>query len=447
MKSGFSRFDITPSLGEPLFGYFVERKTEGVLDPLYVSAVALESKGQRSAIIELDLCEFSSMICDNIREQVSISSSLDKDAVFIVCSHTHTGPVVGRNLTGGSCCSKEYYDSLIDKITKCVKCAFDDLKPSRIYISHGNASNISFCRRYRMKDGKVQTNPGVNNANIDYPLGDADSTVELVKIVRESAEDIYIVNYGTHADTVGGNYVSGDWPAFVRETVENALGNVKCVFLTGAQGDVNHINTSPSEADRVGLDYNTFDGVPRGYEHTKHMGRVVGAAVLSICDKAVEASDDEISFSSMKISVPTNKENHRIAEAQKIIELDESGRLSELPYKKMELTTVVAEARRIDLLYNAPDCFEYSLFALKIGGVALVGLPGECFVEIGKRIKEASPFASTIVCCLTNGGDTYFPTSRAYDEGGYEARSSVLKRGADDILVDGMLTLLNKLYK
>jgi len=37
------------------------------------------------------------------------------------------------------------------------------------------------------------------------------------------------------------------------------------------------------------------------------------------------------------------------------------------------------------------------------------------------------------------------PTSSAYDEGGYEARTSRLRKGGDDILVEGMLDLTSKL--
>jgi hypothetical protein len=47
-----------------------------------------------------------------------------------------------------------------------------------------------------------------------------------------------------------------------------------------------------------------------------------------------------------------------------------------------------------------------------------------------------------MVCCLTNGGDSYFPTSSAYDEGGYEARTSHLKKGGDDIIVKGLTKLV-----
>ena len=52
---------------------------------------------------------------------------------------------------------------------------------------------------------------------------------------------------------------------------------------------------------------------------------------------------------------------------------------------------------------------------------------------------------NTMVTCLTNGGDSYFPTSEAYDEGGYEARTSRLKKGGDEIIVEGMTRLFGDL--
>ncbi len=129
---------------------------------------------------------------------------------------------------------------------------------------------------------------------------------------------------------------------------------------------------------------------------------------------------------------------------KKICELHTSGRDDELPYKAMELTTVVAEAARIVDLYDGPKSFDYCLSTLKIGEIVFAGLPGEPFTEIGRRIEACSPFKATLVCCLTNGGDTYFPTSSAYDEGGYEARTSFLKKGADDVLVCGFQGLFKE---
>ena len=113
----------------------------------------------------------------------------------------------------------------------------------------------------------------------------------------------------------------------------------------------------------------------------------------------------------------------------------------------MELTTVVAEATRIVELENGPDSYSFTLSAIKIGDMAFAGIPGEPFTEIANRIYDASPFETTVLCCLTNGGDSYFPTSRAYEEGGYEARTARLKKGADNIIVEGTTELLNSLKK
>ena len=108
----------------------------------------------------------------------------------------------------------------------------------------------------------------------------------MLRIERVDGENYVFVNFGTHADTVGGELISGDWPAAVRDTVERTLDNTKCLFLLGAEGDVNHINTAPTEGERRGLDYDTFDGVPRGYAHTKHMGRKIAGEVIGMIDKA-----------------------------------------------------------------------------------------------------------------------------------------------------------------
>ena len=63
----------------------------------------------------------------------------------------------------------------------------------------------------------------------------------------------------------------------------------------------------------------------------------------------------------------------------------------EIPFEKMELTTAVAEARRIVSLQNGPESYSYTLSGLKIGDAVFLGTPGELFTEIGVRISEKSP--------------------------------------------------------
>ena len=441
MKTGFSRICITPPLGVPVSGYYEKRETKGVLDDLYVSAVSFDDGASRALILAVDVCLLSTAQSNKAKALITERTGLDAASIFINCSHTHTGPVIEKEFTG-VLGNAEYDAFFYNSLAEAAAAAFVDMRESSFSIGSGTADRISFVRRFRMKDGGVQTNPGVDNPDILHSLGTPNDTVKFFKIDREGGETFVVVNFGTHADTVGGEYISGDWPAFVCKTVETVFENTKCVFLTGSQGDVNHINPAPTAGDRKGLEYDSFDNVPRGYEHAKHMGRKVAAAVIAMLDKTEPVSADKISFGTKEISIPANQENDRLAEAERICELHLSGRDDELPYEKMELTTVVAEANRIVKLKDGPEAFSYVLSALKIGDVVLAGLPGECFVDIGRTIEAEYGSSSIFVCCLTNGGDTYFPTASAYDEGGYEARSSCLKKGGDKILTDGMAELL-----
>jgi hypothetical protein len=96
-------------------------------------------------------------------------------------------------------------------------------------------------------------------------------------------------------------------------------------------------------------------------------------------------------------------------------------------------------------LENGPDTFRMPLTGIAIGNVALIGVPGEPFTGIGRGLKEAEGWDLVLPCCLTNGDAGYFPMIDAYDEGGYEARSSSFKAGVAELIVAEGKELLNTL--
>ena len=77
--------------------------------------------------------------------------------------------------------------------------------------------------------------------------------------------------------------------------------------------------------------------------------------------------------------------------------------------------------------------------------VAIVGLPGEVFVELGMAIKRASPFKHTIVIELCNDAPGYVPTLKAFGEGSYETVNSRVLPGGGEILVDEAIRLLREI--
>ena len=48
-------------------------------------------------------------------------------------------------------------------------------------------------------------------------------------------------------------------------------------------------------------------------------------------------------------------------------------------------------------------------------------------------------------CALTNGNEGYFPMKTAYDEGGYEARTSPYKSGVAEKIIETGKKLLNEM--
>ena len=76
------------------------------------------------------------------------------------------------------------------------------------------------------------------------------------------------------------------------------------------------------------------------------------------------------------------------------------------------------------------------VMALRVGDLAIVGLPGENFCETGLAVKRNSPAAMTMVVGLANDAIGYLPTRDSFAQGGYEVSpgSTVYQPGAAELL-------------
>ena len=444
LQAGFSRVDVTPMLGIGMAGYYVPRLAEGVLDPLQINALALACGDTKVVFLSIDHCGIVKEVLNPMIDQVCHVTGLPREAVYIHSTHTHTGPFLNYNPTEPL--EIEYAQLVTRKFADAAKLAMEDLKPAKMGYGIGDAPNIAFVRRFRMRDGSVRTNPGVDNPDILHPIGDVDERVNVLRFDREG-DSLVLVNFGNHPDVVGGCKISADWPGFLRETVEKALDNTKCLFFNGAQGDVNHVNVHPRGGYLNDM-FMDFDDVARGYKHARYMGRVVAGGVLQAFDKVKYVDVDSIRFAQKYIDVPANlPDPSELPEAKRINDLHNAGRDAELPYSGMMLTTVVARAARMMRLENGPDSFRMPLSAIAVGPVAMFGIPGEPFTGVGRALKEAEGYELVLPTCNTNAKEGYFPMLECYEEGGYEAGSSNFKAGVAELIIGAGLKLLEELKK
>lgn len=442
LQAGFARVDVTPPLGIAINGYFVPRIADGVRDPLEINCLALACAETKVVLLSMDNTGISNEVLADIFTSVCQATGLPKEAIFIHSTHTHTAGALLPNFDGPI--EQEYKKTTCRKMADAAKLALDDLQPAQMGWRAFPMPPMAYSRRYRMKDGSVRTNPGIGNPDILEMLGKADDQLRILRFKREQ-DDLVLLHFGMHPDTVGGCQFSADWPGFARRTLEQAIPGVKAVFFNGAEGEIGCQNTSPVSGDMNGLSLD-FDDVWRGYEATRHIGRVIAGAALQCFDTVLFTDVDKLTYGRRQIKVPANVPTpEELPLARKYADLHNDGHDDQIPYTGMQLTTVVAEALRMVRLAEGPEYFDMFLSGIGIGPVALMGVPGEPFAGVSFGVQDAEGWDNVLVTCNTNGKEGYFPMQDAYDEGGYESRSSNFKAGVAELLIAEGTALLESI--
>ena len=447
-KVGYARVNINPMLGIAIEGYYVPRFAKGFLDDLESSCIALESGGVRILLISVDVCGIEANRSRSYRQAIEAATGVKWENIFLSATHTHTGPALMHldAFEADDETIERYAAFLGERLADLARMALEDLKPARMGFIVGNAPDrVAYIRRYRMKDGSTWTCPPINDPNIMEPIGTLDQRVNVLRFDREGGDSIVLVNYGLHADTINGEMLSPDWPGWMRRTLEKALDGVKCVCFVGAQGDVGSTHVHPEGGDMNDTEI-SFDNEMKSPGMARFVGRALAGTVLQVFDKVEYVDVENIGILHRDVAVPANVPDPAdLPRAHEYKALHEAGRDADIPYSAMELTTVVAEAIRMCNLENGPEAFHLEVTGVRIGDIALIGLPGEPFTDIGRQLKKAPGWKLVLPCCITNGYEGYFPMRDAYDEGGYEARSSVYRAGVAEKLIEEGTALLGEL--
>src|SRR3569623_620840 len=139
-KDGVARANITPEGSMWMSGIGSRDKpSEGKLQDLWAKAVAIEDPaGERFVLITLDLVGIDRATSERICTQLANRHGLERRQIAINTSHTHCGPVVGRNLVGmfgfderGWQVVDTYTARLVEQIVTAASEAIGKLQPSR----------------------------------------------------------------------------------------------------------------------------------------------------------------------------------------------------------------------------------------------------------------------------------------------------------------------------
>ena len=228
-----------------------------------------------------------------------------------------------------------------------------------------------------------------------------------VQVVRVSGADApgamaVVFVYATHSTAMGpGNYlVTGDVHGLAEQFLEKQLdGGAIAPAFAGASGNID-------PWFRVLPKFNTAkDWIPEPVL----MGTMLGEEVVHVLDGIKRPAAAGPIRTSFKTLVLPGKPRGRTGAA------------------------------------TGGESAEFNLTVGRVGDLAVVGLGGEVFNEIGKAIKTASPFKHTLVITHCNGAAGYLPVKDAYPDGGYEVEISPFAPTAAEKVVEEAARALREL--
>lgn len=439
LKVGIAVTDVTPPIPFRMSGYFSERLSTGVKDPLRAKAIVLKQGDESAALVFVDVVSLPRDITGEARRQASALAGIPFDRIVVCATHSHTGPLIygalstffheqniahfGRDPYDPA----EYRAALISQIAAAVGEANKNLKPVELRAGYAIENRLAFNRRFHMKDGSVRFNPGQKNPNIIRPAGPVDPQVGIVGMYRpgENMPEAALVSFALHLDTTSGTEYSADYPKVVEDVLRKQFGSkFTLLFGTGTCGDINHIDVTAT-----------------GVRTAEEIGTMLGDTVLKAFDQNNLLQAEPAAFKAASTSAEAKLQSYsegEQAQAQEDMKL--------IGGKELDFLSQVKAYKIIDLQRQTGDTVQLEIQAFRLTPeTAIVTLPTEVFVEFGLAIKERSPFKTTLVIELANDSLGYIPTKKAFAEGSYETVNSRVTPGSGEQMVEAAVQLLKEL--
>jgi hypothetical protein len=446
-----ARVDITPPLGLPVTCWAARKAlARGVEDPFLAQALVLSDGERTAAIVATDLVFAGVELATVVREHVTRLTGLPGSAVSVHASHNHSAPSLSRGSTVGGLPDipgfVRYAALLGDQLAGAVFAAIHRLEPARIGSAVGRAPGLSGNRVQR-----------------ERPI---DDSIAVVRIDRANGDPLaVVVNFAVHPITMGAVSVlwDTDYIGPLRETVEAAVPGVECIFLQGCAGDLAPFDWwfGNEHASR------------HGYPERERLGKGIGAAVLELYPGIATSDDARVSSESVLLELRRRRHDYDADEIR--ARLADLAALPEPDWPEVwapEVHTMTsaqmfpasyqggALKMYLDMIERADEPARVEVMVIAAGETAIVTNPFELFNHAGVRIKEASPFGTTIAAAYANDYAGYLPETSDYDlvdgvpladildqdryRWAYGITNTNVDRGEVDRLVDESVALLRR---
>ncbi len=396
---------ITPAAPMWMAGYASrDRPAEETVSELWAKALVLQDPGgHRVLLVTMDLIgidrELSSTVCQRLERELDLA----RDQIALCASHTHSGPVVARNLRPlhyfllddvQRNAIDDYAASLVGQISGMAARAIAGLQPVELTWGSGTATFAVNRRENREADVAALRREGRLRGPVDHDVP--------VLAVRQARGHLLAVvfGYACHATVLSGYGWSGDYPGFAQQALEERYPDATALFWAGCGGDQNPL---PRRSVDLARDY----------------GRRLADAVQAELDRPMHAIRGRLKSRYGEIDLPLGP----LPSRADLVEQREDDNRYVASRAKMLLA-------RIDSGTELATSYPYPVQTWSIGNdVLLVLLGGEVVVDYALRLKQELSGHATWVAGYSNDVMAYIPSRRVLGEGGYEGGGSMIYYG------------------
>lgn len=450
LRAGAAAVDITPKefpLNMP--GGFSANLATSAHDPLHARAMVLDDGTTKLAMVVVDSLGAGPDVLDEAKKIASTETGIPADRMLICSTHTHSGPSSGAR-PGSPAPAIAYRELFIQGVAQSIIKAHAALTPAATGAATHPLPDEVFNRRWYLKPGKmplnpfgrmdtVKMNPGTSPDVLDRPAGPTDPDITIISVQDAKKKPLALfANYSLHyvGGTPGGQVSADYFGEFARVVPSRLRGDDTFVAMmsNGTSGDINNIPFGITRPPR------------EPFEQIRIVAQKAADTAWFARQKIENhRSDVRLGMIQREITLKYRKPTpEQVAEAKAVLAVNDKEAIEKLPRLAQNYArNTVGAAERPE------ETLTVQLQAIRIGDLAVCGIPFETFVEIGLDLKKRSPFPRTMVIGLANGRHGYLPTLEQHPLGGYETwlGTNVVQEDTSVILTNHLLEMLGELKK
>ncbi len=501
LRIGWATADITPEESVVMSGGRRARISTGVMDPIGVTALVLESVGPGGETKEL-VAQVSVEV-SSIREDV-MDFVLKKMAdrvpeiapgdLIIYATHTHAAPdsrpapalaerlaEIGIDVPGEwtwwgvdlgvSPSPQGYAEFVADQAVGAVEQALKNRRPGGVSFGLGHAV-VGHNRLTTYHDGNSRMRGSTARSDFSHVEGYEDHSLGLI-YTYDSSGDLtgVVINIVCPAQvSEGGTLISADFWHETRVELRSRLG--ESIFILpqiSASGDQSPCVLVDHRAEKR-MQEIMFPGDPSGNRsigRRKQIAMRIADGVTTVLpymydhiewDPLLVHSAEEVELTRIRISeselerIRNNFDRLMSEYIRMRREIEDEPERKQKPGWQNDITPVywnLRQAWRVIAPYElGQPVIRVPVHVVRVGDMVMATNPFELYVDFGTQIKARSKAVQTFVVQLSNGTYGYLPTERSVAGGAYGAipESNEVGPTGGRELVDKTVELIESLW-